>query len=77
MFGLAWLNAIASVSDAAYLPDSWVDEDGIKIGYEISFTKYFFKPAELRSVEDIITDIEQIENDTDGLLARIVREVRE
>lgn len=59
-----------------YIPDAWVDEDGIKIGYEISFTKYFFKPAELRDVELIIADIEQIEKDTDGLLAGIVREVR-
>jgi type I restriction enzyme M protein len=59
-----------------YVPDAWVDEAGIKIGYEISFSKYFFKPAELRSVENILADIEQIERDTDGLLASIVREVR-
>lgn len=59
-----------------YVPDAWIDEDGIKKGYEISFTKYFFVPAELRSVDDIIADIEAIENDTDGLLAVIIQEVR-
>ena len=53
-----------------------IDENNIKIGYEISFTKYFYKPAELRPVEDIIVEIEQIEQDTDGLLASIIREVR-
>ncbi|PKK39491.1 Type I restriction-modification system, DNA-methyltransferase subunit M [Clostridiaceae bacterium JG1575] len=59
-----------------YVPDAWVDEDGIKVGYEISFAKYFYKPAELRSINDMIADIEQIEHDTDGLLAGIIREVR-
>jgi type I restriction enzyme M protein len=59
-----------------FIPDAWVDNDGIKVGYEISFTKYFFKPAELREVGDIIADIEQIERDTDGLLTWILNEVR-
>lgn len=59
-----------------YVPDAWIDEDNIKVGYEISFTKYFYKPADLRSVNEIITDIEQIEQNTDGLLAGIIREVR-
>lgn len=59
-----------------YVPDAWVDEDNIKIGYEISFTKYFYKPTELRPVEEIIADIEQIERDTDGLLTRIIQGVR-
>lgn len=59
-----------------YTPDAWINKDSIVIGYEVSFTKYFFKPAELRPIEEILTDIEQIENDTDGLLAGIIREVR-
>lgn len=59
-----------------YVPDAWIDEDNIKVGYEISFTKYFYKPADLRSVNEIITDIEQIEQNTDGLLAGIIGEVR-
>jgi type I restriction enzyme M protein len=59
-----------------YVPDAWIDEDGVKIGYEISFTKYFYKPAQLRPMEEIIADIEKIERDTDGLLAGIISEVR-
>lgn len=55
-----------------YMPDAWVDEESIVIGYELSFTKYFYKPVELRDVADIIADIQKIENSTDGLLASIV-----
>jgi type I restriction enzyme M protein len=60
-----------------FVPDSWVDEDGVKIGYEISFTKYFFKPAHTRPIGEILADIEQIEKDTDGLLASIIQGVCE
>ncbi len=55
-----------------YAKDAWIDKNSIVIGYEINFTKYFFTPAELRSVEDIIADIQSIEFDTDGLLASII-----
>lgn len=59
-----------------YTPDAWIDKGSIVIGYEISFAKYFYKPAELRTVDEIVADIEQIEKDTDGLLSRIISEVR-
>lgn len=59
-----------------YTPDAWIDKGSIVIGYEISFAKYFYKPAELRTVDEIVADIEQIEKDTDGLLARIITGVR-
>lgn len=56
-----------------YVPDAWIDENSITLGYELSFTKYFYKPIELREAADIITDIKKIEADTDGLLASIVQ----
>lgn len=59
-----------------YAQDSWVDSDSASIGYELSFTKYFYKPVEVRSVEDIISDIQSIEKDTDGLLAAITGGMR-
>jgi type I restriction enzyme M protein len=43
-----------------------------QIGYEISFTKYFYKPVKLRSTEEIITDIKALEAETDGLLDEII-----
>ena len=46
------------------------------IGYEISFSKYFYKPKELRNLDDIVGDIEEIERNTDGLLASILEGLR-
>jgi len=55
-----------------YVPDAWVDEKSVVLGYELSFTKYFYKPVELRDPSDIIADIQAIETNTDGLLASII-----
>lgn len=55
-----------------YTPDAIVDVDSAVIGYELSFTKYFYKPIELRSIADIKADIEAIEKDTDGLINLIL-----
>ena len=55
-----------------YAPDAYIDESKTQIGYELSFTKHFYRPSELRSVEEISADIRQIEQDTDGLLAQIL-----
>jgi type I restriction enzyme M protein len=55
-----------------HVPDAWVDEDATKIGYEISFTRYFYKPQPLRTLEEIRTDIETIERETDGLLDQVL-----
>ncbi|MPL99757.1 hypothetical protein SDC9_45978 [bioreactor metagenome] len=55
-----------------YVPDAWVDEKSKILGYELSFTKYFYKPTKLREPADIIADIQTIETSTDGLLASIV-----
>lgn len=59
-----------------YVPDSWIDEKSIGIGYELSFTKYFYKPLELRAPEEIIADIQAVESNTDGLLASIIGGVK-
>ena len=55
-----------------YAPDAWIDDSKTQIGYEISFTKYFYKPVKLRSIEEIVADIEAIEEETDGLLNEII-----
>lgn len=43
------------------------------IGCELSFTKYFYQPVQLRSLEDIIQDIRTTEHDSDGLLNLILQ----
>lgn len=55
-----------------FAPDAWIDDKKTQIGYEISFTKYFYKPIELRNLEDIIKDIKVLEDETDGLLNDII-----
>ena len=45
-----------------YAPDAWVDEKSITIGYELSFTKYFYKPAALCTREDVLSSIREIES---------------
>ena len=57
-----------------YVPDAWVDEKSESIGYELSFTKYFYKPVDLRPVEDIIEDLRTLEKESDGVLAGIMED---
>ena len=51
-----------------YAPDAWIEEDKTKIGYEILFSKYFYKPSELRSLDEIELEISQIEKEAQELL---------
>ena len=44
----------------------------MKIGYEISFTRYFYKPTPMRSLKEIRADILALEQETDGLLEEII-----
>ncbi|HZU11775.1 MAG TPA: class I SAM-dependent DNA methyltransferase [Chloroflexota bacterium] len=55
-----------------YAPDAWYDPTSVKIGYEISFTRYFYKPQAMRSLEEIAADILALERETEGLVAEIV-----
>ncbi len=55
-----------------YYPDAIVNTSKAVIGYELSFTKYFYKPVELRPLADIKADIKAIEKETDGLLNLIL-----
>ena len=55
-----------------YTPDAYINEEKTVIGYELSFTKYFYKPVQLRSLETIAADIREIESNTDGMLSQIL-----
>lgn len=55
-----------------YTPDAWYDPENVKIGYEISFTRYFYKPQLMRTLEEIRADILALERETDGLLDEIL-----
>jgi type I restriction enzyme M protein len=55
-----------------HAPDAWYVPDSVKTGYEISFTRYFYKPQPLRTLEEIRADILALEKETEGLLDEII-----
>ena len=60
-----------------YTPDAWIDESKTQVGYEISFTRHFYKPAPMRTLEEIKADIYALEEETEGLLEQIVGETEQ
>ena len=54
-----------------YAPDAWYDPGSVKVGYEISFTRYFYRPQPLRAPEEIWADIRALEQEAEGLLEEI------
>ncbi len=54
-----------------FAPNSYIDNSKTKIGYEISFTKYFYKYQEPRSTKEIINEILEIDKELDGVLKEI------
>lgn len=57
-----------------YAPDAWIDDSKAKIGYEISFTRHFYKPAPMRTLAEIQADIRALEAETDNLITEIAGE---
>jgi len=55
-----------------HVPDAVMDRSKDKVGYEISFTKYFYHYTPLRSTKDIKKDISALERETEGLLKEIL-----
>jgi type I restriction enzyme M protein len=54
-----------------YAPDAWIDATKTKIGYEISFTRHFYRPTPLRTLAEIKADIRALEAETENLIAEI------
>jgi len=55
-----------------YAPDAWYDPASVKIGYEINFNRYFYKPKALRSLNEIRADLLAVEKEAEGLLNEIL-----
>ena len=55
-----------------HVAESWIDLDKTKIGYEISFNKYFYQHKPLRSIEEVTKDILELENMSEGLIKDIL-----
>lgn len=56
-----------------YTPDAWVKEGTTKIGYEISFTRHFYKPQPLRSLDEIRADMIAAEQEAEGVLDDLLK----
>ncbi len=56
-----------------YTPDAWIKEGATKIGYEISFTRHFYKPQPLRTLKEISADILAVEKEAEGLLDGLLK----
>lgn len=54
-----------------YAPDAWIDGKKTKIGYEIPFTRYFYKYVPPRPSEEIMSEILELEKSLDGSLEGI------
>jgi type I restriction enzyme M protein len=52
--------------------EAWINLDATKIGYEISFNKYFYKHQPLRNIDEVSADILELETLSDGLIAEIL-----
>ena len=56
-----------------HLPNSWIDFDKSKVGYEINFTKYFYKYKPLRSSEEITRDLLDLDKESENLLNQLMK----
>jgi len=54
-----------------YAPDAWMDREKDKIGYTISFTKYFYEYKPLRELEDIMAEFKALDDETEELIKHI------
>jgi len=56
-----------------YTPDAWIVPGDTKIGYEISFTRHFYQPPQLRTLAEISADIHKLNEETKGILEEITK----
>lgn len=54
-----------------FAPDAWIDKNKSKVGYEIPFTRYFYKYVAPRPSEEIMAEILDIETELEGALAEV------
>ena len=55
-----------------HVGEAWINPEATKIGYEISFNKYFYRHQPLRNLEEVTADILALEKESDGLIQEIL-----
>ncbi len=57
-----------------HAPDAWIDPSKTRVGYEISFTRHFYKPEPMRTLEEIRAELKTLQTEADGLLDEIIEQ---
>ena len=60
----------------SYAPDAFIDSKKTQIGYEISFSKHFYKPIKMRAISDIFDSLILLDKEADGMLSEIMEGIR-
>ncbi len=55
-----------------HVAEAWINLESVKIGYEISFNKYFYKHQPLRSMDEVAREIVALEQQAEGLIAAVL-----
>jgi type I restriction enzyme M protein len=55
-----------------HVAEAWINLESVKIGYEISFNKYFYKYQPLRSMDEVAREIVTLEQQAEGLIAAVL-----
>jgi len=61
------------IGEVPHVPDAWIDKSKTVKGYEINIAKYFYKYKPLRRLEEIRTEILELEAQTEGLISEVVK----
>lgn len=54
-----------------FAPDAWIDTKKFKVGYEIPFTRYFYKYEAPQPSSEIMAEIMQLQKELEGSLAEV------
>ncbi len=60
----------------SYAPDAYVDEGKTQVGYEISFTKYFYRPEGVRGMGEILCSLRKLRGECDKIMWEIEEEIK-
>ena len=66
------INTYMETEVLPYTPDAWVDEKKTQVGYELTFTKYFFEPRPIRDIDSIASDINDVIGQMSGVLSEVL-----
>lgn len=55
-----------------HVDEAWIDLDKTKIGYEISFNKYFYQHKPLRTIDEVVQELLELEKLSEGVIKEII-----